>query len=117
LVNPSEDYINEKSEIISGKIPNYQIIKAQNGFAAMEYIEEELPTVVITADEMPMMNGAELIKLIRNKDKYFSVSIIVLADEVNDEVNKRYESHIVDHILESKISDSELIHTINRLLK
>ena len=117
LVNPSEDYINEKGGIISEKISNYQIIKALNGFEALEYIEEELPTVVITADEMPMMNGAELIKLIRNKDKYFSVSIIVLASEVNEETNKRYENHMVDHIVESNISDNELIHTINRLLK
>ena len=117
MINPAEDYINERSKVISKKFPNYEIIKAQNGFAALEYLEKELPTVIITADEMPMMNGAELIKLIRNKDKYFSVSIIVLADEVNDEVNKRYESHIVDYILESKISDSELLHTINRLLK
>ncbi len=117
LVNPLQDYINEKSEIISVKIPNYQILKALNGFEALEYIEEELPTVVITADEMPMMNGTELIKLIRNKDKYFSVSIIVLASEVNDDIKRRYETHIVDHILESKISDNELIHTINRLLK
>lgn len=117
LINPAEDYINERSKVISKNFPNYEIIKAQNGFAALEYLEKELPTVIITADEMPMMNGAELIKLIRNKDKYFSVSIIVLADEVNDEVNKRYESHIVDYILESKISDSELLHTINRLLK
>ena len=64
-----------------------------------------------------MMNGVELVRLIRNKDKYFSVSVLVLVSELNDDVSNKYEAHIVDHFLLETTPKNDLIHTINRLLK
>jgi len=117
IVNPSEEYLEEKSKLISDKIYGYEIIKSKNGFEALDFIEGELPSIIIVKDDMPMMNGAEFVKLIRNKDKYYSVSIIVLTSQLNDEVSKKYESYITNHILLETISDNDLIQTITRLLK
>ena len=103
--------------MISENISDYEIIKCKNGFEAIDFIKNELPSIVIVKDDMPMMNGVELVRLIRNKDKYFSVAVIVLASELNDEVSNKYEAHIVDQFLLETASDNDLIHTINRLLK
>ena len=117
LINPSEEYLKEKNKLISENILDYEIIKCKNGFEALDFIEKELPSIVVVKDAMPMMNGVELVRLIRNKDKYFSVSVVVLASELNDEVSNKYEAHIVDQFLLETTSDNDLIHTINRLLK
>lgn len=117
LINPSEEYLNKISKLISEYISEYEIIKCKNGFEALDFIETELPSIVIVKDNMPMMNGVELVRLIRNKDKYFSVSILVLVSELSDEVSNKYEAHIVDHFLLETTSDNDLIHTVNRLLK
>ena len=117
LINPSEDYLNEKGRLISEVISEYEIIKCKNGFEALDFIEKGLPSIIVVKDEMPMMNGVEFIKLIRNKDKYFSVSVIVLASGLNDEVSNKYEIHIVDKFLLETTSDNDLIHTIKKLRK
>ena len=117
LVNPSKEYLNAKYDLLTQKIPNYKIIKSINGFEALDFIEGELPSIIIVKDDMPMMNGAEFVKLIRDKDKYYSVSIIVLTSELNDKITKKHETYMVDHILLENISDNDLIHTITRLIK
>ncbi len=117
LINPSEEYLNEKDKLISENILEYEIIKCKNGFEALSFIENELPSIVIVKDDMPMMNGVELVRLIRNKDKYFCVSVLVLVSELNDDVSNKYEAHIVDHFLLETTPENDLIHTINRLLK
>ncbi|MEN8191453.1 MAG: ATP-binding protein [Bacteroidota bacterium] len=117
IVNPSENYLKIKSKLLSATISGYEILTLKSGFEALEIIEKELPTIIIVKDNMPLMNGVEVAKTIRNKDKYYSVSIIVLTPELNEETQKKYEPYIVDHIISETTNDNDLINTIGRLLK
>ncbi|MCG8698145.1 MAG: ATP-binding protein, partial [Bacteroidales bacterium] len=61
----------------------YDVIEANNGKDGLALARKHLPDIIITDIEMPIMNGIELIKTIRQKDK--DMCIIVLTAYTNNE--------------------------------
>lgn len=117
IVNPENDYHKLKSKLLSDVFPDYEIINKTSGFEAVQLIETELPTIIIVKDSMPLMDGLELIKLVRNRDKYYSVSLIVLTESLDNEISDKYEPYMVDQLILETAEDKQLINTITRLLK
>lgn len=117
IVSTENDYHALKGKLLSDVFSNYEIINKTSGFEAVQSIETELPTIIIVRDNMPLMDGLELIKLVRNRDKYYSVSLIVLTESLSSEISEKYEPYMVDQIILESAEDKQLINTINRLLK
>lgn len=55
----------------------YDIASCSNGNEALEHIENNVVDLVLTDLKMPVMNGVELIK--RIKEKYYDVDVIVMT--------------------------------------
>lgn len=55
----------------------YDIASCSNGNEALEHIENNIVDLVLTDLKMPVMNGVELIK--RIKEKYYDVDVIVMT--------------------------------------
>ena len=67
---------------IIGKIlesAGYEVAQAANGVDAIEAMRQELPCFVITDWDMPLMDGAEFCRLIRQKEFLKYVYIIMLT--------------------------------------
>ncbi len=67
----------KRKKYIAAAFPNFLVLLASNGYAAMDYINEELPTLIIVKDQLPLLSGDEIIKSVRNIDKYFAVSVFI----------------------------------------
>lgn len=66
------------SRIIQKTNPSYKIAAiCYNGKEALEHIETDLPDLVITDIQMPVMNGLELIHKLRHR--YPSIHIVILS--------------------------------------
>ena len=117
LVDDNISRLNERANIISEALPNYILMKANNGYAALDLVNEELPSFIVVKDELPLLSGDEIIKSVRNKDKYFSVSVFVLADEVSEEVEEKYGHLVVDGIYTNNIENEKLIKIIKQNLR
>jgi anti-sigma regulatory factor (Ser/Thr protein kinase)/CheY-like chemotaxis protein len=117
LVDDNISRLNERANIISEALPNYTLMKANNGYAALDLVNEELPSFIIVKDKLPLLSGDEIIKSVRNKDKYFSVSVFILADEVSEEVEEKYGHLVVDGIYTNNIENEKLIKIIKQNLK
>ena len=114
LVDDKIDRLTSREKSLSAAFPGYLVLKASNGYAALDYINEELPSAVIIKDKLPLLSGDEIVKAVRNKDKYFSVSIFVLSDE---DVEEKYEPLVVEGIYDCDVENNTLIKAIKQGLK
>lgn len=65
--------------------PNFQIVgQARNGKEAVELNQECLPDIILMDIEMPMMNGLEATKIIKENTPYVKVIILSVSDNVAD---------------------------------
>ena len=67
------------SLLLKGK--GYNSIHAQNGLDALEKLAVNEVDIVITDLNMPLMDGLELIKTLRQDDKYRELPIIMVSTE------------------------------------
>ena len=114
IVDDNIKRLNEKKESIAVAFPNFLVLLASNGYAAMDYIKEELPTLIVIKDQLPLLSGDEIIKSVRNIDKYFAVSVFIISDE---DVEKKYEPFMVDGIYNCSVGSDKLIKAIKQSFK
>ena len=112
--------------------PSRNIIHAASGYEALRKIIEEDIHLVITDIDMPIkngpqMNGLELIKHIRSKSKYSSISVIFTVDQ-NDslgDIVKGLKRGAIDYLREplhpeitrAKIATHHKLHNKRTLLR
>jgi len=66
--------------------PDIQVIgEANNGKKAIQFIKENKPDVVIMDAFMPVMNGLEATKIIKNKWRDIRIVILTLHDDIKEE--------------------------------
>jgi len=76
---------------------------AANGKEALEMIEKYKPHIVITDVVMPVMDGIELVKKV--KEKYPAIEMIDLSSfEDYEYVRSTFQSGVADYILKPKLN-------------
>lgn len=90
--------------------------EASNGEEALIMIDKYRPHIVITDIVMPVMNGIDFVKVV--KQDYPDIEIIVLSSFENfDYVRSTFQSGVADYILKPKINGEELLKTLHRVTK
>jgi two-component system, chemotaxis family, chemotaxis protein CheY len=67
----------------------HSCLEAEDGEAALALLEREMPDLIITDLNMPRVNGAELLKILRAREAFKFMPIIVLTTENNEEAQRR----------------------------
>jgi len=94
---------------------NYQILEAENGEEALDILDQETVSLVVTDVMMPKMDGYELSSLIRDYDKKIPILMITAKGEINDK-QKGFSSGIDDYMVKP-IDVNEMIFRIEALLR
>ena len=63
----------------------YIVLTAESGEQALETLRHAMPDVIILDIDMPVMNGIQLLKLIRAEERWDEVPILMLTGMVDDE--------------------------------
>ncbi|MHA1682213.1 MAG: response regulator [Promethearchaeota archaeon] len=88
IVDDDADILKLLEDILILKFPNLNLEVAKNGLEAIEKIkknnENERPNIVISDMKMPVMNGAELCKLIRENFDGIRVALMTAFQETSD---------------------------------
>lgn len=96
---------------------NYKILKeAENGQAALDFIEYNYANVqlILTDISMPIMNGIELCKII--KQRYHHIGVLILSMYNNEEIVKEaIEAEADGYILKNSGKD-ELLLAMQKIL-
>ncbi|HON55569.1 MAG TPA: response regulator, partial [bacterium] len=58
---------------------NYRVLQAYNGQEALEILEKQKPDIILTDIEMPIMNGYELCKAVKQNPSTEKIPIVILS--------------------------------------
>lgn len=92
----------------------FQIVgEASNGREALEMIEQLRPHIIITDIVMPVLDGEELTRIV--KQRYPDMEVIVLSSYGEfSYVRSTFQSGVADYILKPKLETQELLETLKR---
>ncbi|MEQ9309646.1 MAG: adenylate/guanylate cyclase domain-containing protein [Balneolaceae bacterium] len=94
----------------------YEVITAQNGKDAFDLVESDLPDLVITDVEMPLMDGYELCKLIKKDLKLRSIPVILVTSRIEAPSLMKGIEAGADNYLTKPYDDDTLFSKVNELL-
>jgi len=96
------------------KKDGYDVIKAQNGFDALEIVKTERIDLVISDIKMPKMNGFELLKRLKAENPKIGVIIMTGYGEIftvkdalllgaDEYITKPFKTHEISLVVEKTI--------------
>ncbi|CAH1221686.1 Protein-glutamate methylesterase/protein-glutamine glutaminase [Paenibacillus auburnensis] len=87
--------------------------EASNGREALELIEIQRPHIILTDIVMPVMDGEELIRIV--KGMYPEIEVIVLSSFSEFEyVRSTFQSGVADYILKPKLEAASLLAVLKK---
>ena len=98
-------------------MPNCNIFKATNGEMAIEFAIEELPDIILMDIQMPILDGIEATKLLRNIESTKNIPIIALsAGVIKEEIDKCMAAGMNDFV-GKPVQKEELLDKIKKHIK
>ena len=91
------------------KREGYRVVLASDGLDALEKLQEEKPTVVLSDIEMPRMDGFDLARNIRGDAKLRDLPIIMITSRIAGKHREHAKELGVDHYLGKPYSEDELL--------
>lgn len=111
LVEDEEDVRDGLVEEISWELHGFQVTgTAENGREALEWMEKEMPDIVVTDIQMPFMNGLELAAWIREHAPSTKIIILTGYDEF-EYAQKAIKLQIDEYVLKP-FSSRELMEVL-----
>jgi len=104
--------------VVAVKLRNndYEVIMAEDGQEAFALACEELPDIIVTDFQMPIMTGLELVEKLRQTEATKDIPVIMLtARDFSIEDGKKEELNISDCIVKP-FSPRELLKIIENVL-
>ncbi len=95
---------------------NYNVIQAENGKEALELLYTNAVSLIICDIIMPIMDGYEFVKLIKNDDNLKNIPVIMLTTESYDYTKSDFEKLGVAEYLVKPINSEKLNEVINKVL-
>lgn len=101
---------------LSWEQEGFQIVgEASNGVEALQLIEETNPHIILTDIMMPIMDGEELTRIV--KEKYKHIKVIILSSFGDFEyVRSTFQSGVEDYILKPKLDANLLLNVLNKAI-
>jgi chemosensory pili system protein ChpA (sensor histidine kinase/response regulator) len=91
------------------KREGYRVALASDGLQALERLQEEKPTLVLSDIEMPRMDGFDLARNIRGDDNLKDLPIIMITSRIAGKHRDHAKELGVDHYLGKPYSEDELL--------
>ncbi len=101
---------------IVNNFPKLQVLKAENGFEAIEIISAKSPSLIIIEHNLPLMDGVQLIRSVRDKYKQNRTPFIVFIDSDSEELIRSYQEINVKIVKDKPFLTDQLIEKIESLL-
>ncbi|ASB49714.1 hybrid sensor histidine kinase/response regulator transcription factor [Alkalitalea saponilacus] len=113
IVEDNTDLLNHIANKLNIK---YHVITANNGKEGLEYANEINPDIIVTDIMMPLMDGFELIRLLKSDISTSHIPIIALTAKANEEDQIKGVQTGADAYITKPFSTEILVTYINRLI-
>ena len=88
------------------------ITESTNGYNALFAMERTLPDLILLDVNMPIMNGVELLEMLRSKPELTAIPVIMLASPADHAVLPKIRALGCSAILMKPISETTLLAAI-----
>ncbi|GLS15481.1 Hpt domain-containing protein [Hydrogenophaga electricum] len=90
----------------------YRVVLAADGLQALEKLQGERPSVVLSDIEMPRMDGFDLVRNLRNDPRLASLPVIMITSRIATKHRDHARELGVDHYLGKPYAEDELLALI-----
>ncbi len=104
------------SKMIIKKYPFCTLIEATNGIEALVAIENENPHVVFLEARLPMMNGFEMLTIVRNNYRYRYLPIYILTSVHEREIVLKFAQIGVNGYILKPITNTVIYSSIDKII-
>ncbi len=92
------------------------IIEAENGKEIIEILKSTIPNLILTDIRMPVLDGFEAAKIIKNNKRFGNIPIVALTAYAIDSEIRKYGS-VFDDYLTKPLTKEKLFETINKFFQ
>jgi chemosensory pili system protein ChpA (sensor histidine kinase/response regulator) len=96
------------------KREGFRVALAADGLQALERLQEEKPSIVLSDIEMPRMDGFDLARNIRRDEKLRDLPIIMITSRIAEKHREHARELGVDHYLGKPYSEDTLIGLVRQ---
>src|SRR5438067_13610438 len=82
LVNDDDDGLFLLEHAVAREFPGCEIIKCRNGPEALASLETQPVEAIITDNRMPAMEGVDMVRLIRQRDRHTPILMLTGSEQV-----------------------------------
>ena len=96
----------------------FEVFTADNGGVGWDMAQKELPDVILLDVMMPIMNGFEMLKKLRNKTETKEIPVIILSNygEV-DQMTQGFLVGATDYLIKAEHTPTDVVDIVNETLK
>ena len=94
------------------KREGFRVVMAADGLQALEVLQQERPSVVLTDIEMPRMDGFDLVRNIRSDAALKDLPVIMITSRIAEKHRDYARALKVDHYLGKPYPEDELISLV-----
>ncbi|MDO9252421.1 Hpt domain-containing protein [Hydrogenophaga sp.] len=95
----------------------YRVSLAADGLQALERLQQERPTVVLSDIEMPRMDGFDLVRNIRSDPRLAALPVIMITSRIAEKHREHARELGVDHYLGKPYAEDELLALVAHYTK
>lgn len=93
--------------------PFYEVVEYENGFAALEGLQREIPDVVLLDVSLPEMDGTEVLRRIRADENLRELPVIALtAHAMTGDREKYLAAGFDDYVSKPIVDETVLLEAI-----
>lgn len=114
VVDDEEDVV----ETVAGRLlkEGYIVAKAYDGDAALDFVKEFNPDVILLDLMMPKINGLEVVKEVRTKHINKWIPIIIISAKTELETIKKCYEFEADHYLTKPCSIEAILQAVATMI-
>ena len=99
------------------ELRGYICLEAENGVQALEVLENQAVDMIITDNQMPLMDGLELIEQVNQDYSGEIIPIFLMTAEVSYPVRLRAFKNGVNRVFEKPLDFQDLCHAVDWVTK
>ena len=99
------------------EIRGYSCLEAENGMHALQILEQHVVDMIITDNQMPQMDGLELIEKVNQDYSQEGFPIFLMTAELSYPVRLRAFKNGVNRVFEKPLDFQELCHAVDWVTK
>jgi len=96
---------------------NYRVIEAEDGYQALERLQEHSPDLILTDIALPGMDGFTLTKNIRAQEKFARIPIIILTAYLRQTDKETVQATALLRYLSKPVNIPALLTQIQELMQ